>query len=39
MPVPSETWANRFTIQRIRVSPGSTPANLLADLDRYSRAG
>jgi peptidoglycan/xylan/chitin deacetylase (PgdA/CDA1 family) len=39
MPVPNETWAGRFAIPRIRVSPGTTPANLLGELDRYLRAG
>jgi peptidoglycan/xylan/chitin deacetylase (PgdA/CDA1 family) len=39
MPVPNETWAGRFTIPRIRVSPGTTPASLLGELDRYLRAG
>ncbi len=38
-PIPSETWANRFTIQRIRVSPGTTPANLLGEFALYMRAG
>ncbi|HEX7431018.1 MAG TPA: polysaccharide deacetylase family protein [Candidatus Limnocylindrales bacterium] len=39
MPVPNETWAGRFAIPRVRVSPGTTPANLLGELDRYLRAG
>ncbi len=38
MPVPSETWANRFAIPRIRVGPGTTAAQLLAEFDRYLRA-
>jgi peptidoglycan/xylan/chitin deacetylase (PgdA/CDA1 family) len=38
-PVPSETWTNRFTLQRIRVTPDTTPANLLGDFARYLRAG
>jgi len=38
-PVLNETWANRFTIPRIRVGPGTTSANLLGELDRYQRAG
>jgi peptidoglycan/xylan/chitin deacetylase (PgdA/CDA1 family) len=39
MPVPNETWANRFAIPRIRVTPGTTPAGLLGELDRYLQAG
>jgi peptidoglycan/xylan/chitin deacetylase (PgdA/CDA1 family) len=39
MPVANETWANRFTIPRIRVGPGTTSAELLGELDRYLRAG
>jgi hypothetical protein len=39
MPVPNESWAGRFTIPRIRVSPSTTPASLLGELDRYLRAG
>lgn len=38
MPVPNETWANRFTIPRIRVGPGTTSAELLGEFDRYLRA-
>jgi peptidoglycan/xylan/chitin deacetylase (PgdA/CDA1 family) len=30
-----ETWANRWTIPRLRVSPSTIPANLLAELNRY----
>jgi peptidoglycan/xylan/chitin deacetylase (PgdA/CDA1 family) len=37
--VPSETWANRFTLARVRITPATTPAILLADLERYLRAG
>ena len=37
-PIPSETWANRFTIQRIRVSPDTTPANLLGEFTLCLRA-
>jgi hypothetical protein len=39
MPVPNETWANRFTIPRIRVGPATTSAELLGEFDRYLRAG
>ena len=39
MPVPNETWANRFTIPRIRVGPGTTSGELLGEFDRYLRAG
>jgi peptidoglycan/xylan/chitin deacetylase (PgdA/CDA1 family) len=38
-PIPSETWANRFTIQRMRVSPDTTPADLLGEFALYLRAG
>ncbi len=27
-----ETWAARFVVPRIRVTPGTTPARLLAEL-------
>jgi peptidoglycan/xylan/chitin deacetylase (PgdA/CDA1 family) len=30
-----ETWANRWTIPRLRVTPSTVPANLLAELNRY----
>ncbi len=30
-----ETWANRWTIPRLRVTPSTLPANLLAELNRY----
>ena len=30
-----ETWANRWTIPRLRVTPSTMPANLLAELNRY----
>lgn len=35
MPPVYETWANRWTIPRLRVSPDTTPANLLGELSRY----
>ena len=35
MPLVSETWANRFVVPRLRVSPTTIPADLLAELDRY----
>lgn len=35
MPAAYETWAYRFVVPRIRVSPSTTPAYLLAELDRY----
>jgi peptidoglycan/xylan/chitin deacetylase (PgdA/CDA1 family) len=38
-PVPNETWANRFAIPRIRVTPGTTPAGLLGELERYLQVG
>ena len=38
-PIPNETWANRLVIPRIRVSPGTTPAGLLGELNRYLQAG
>jgi peptidoglycan/xylan/chitin deacetylase (PgdA/CDA1 family) len=34
MPTIVETWANRFVVPRIRVSPGTTPAAPLAELNR-----
>lgn len=36
MPPVYETWANRWTIPRLRVSPGTMPAYLLAELSHYS---
>ncbi len=36
MPPVYETWANRWTIPRLRVSPGTMPAYLLAELNHYS---
>jgi len=36
MPPVYETWASRWTIPRLRVSPGTVPAYLLAELNRYS---
>ena len=38
IPFPNETWANRFTIARVRVGPSTTPAYLLGELDRYVAA-
>jgi len=34
MPAIVEAWANRFVVPRMRVSPGTTPAALLAELNR-----
>ena len=38
MPLVSETWVNRFDVPRLRVNPDTTPADLLAELDRYQSA-
>jgi hypothetical protein len=38
IPFPNETWANRFTIARVRVGPNTTPTYLLGELDRYVAA-
>ncbi len=32
MPVALETWADRFVVPRIRVTPNTTPTNLVGDL-------
>jgi peptidoglycan/xylan/chitin deacetylase (PgdA/CDA1 family) len=36
MPPVYETWANRWTIPRLRVTPSTVPAYLLAELNHYS---
>ena len=38
MPIALETWADRFVVPRIRISPTTTPAKLVAALDPL-RAG
>jgi len=35
-PEVSETWTDRFVVPRLRVSPTTMPANLVAELDRYA---
>jgi peptidoglycan/xylan/chitin deacetylase (PgdA/CDA1 family) len=36
MPAVYETWATRWTIPRLRVTPSTVPAYLLAELNHYS---
>lgn len=38
-PVATDTWADRFAIPRVGVSPDTTPAELRAELNRYLPAG